>query len=211
IGLLDLQYLEGMNRWYSKLITINISYGILFLPLITGVFASIICRYEHQDGGWKQLLAMPVTRGQVYLSKYLVLITIILIMQLLYLCSFYLMGLISGITEPFPISIVWAATLGGWLATFPLVALQLGLSIVFKSFAAPFVVNVIFTLPSIMVVNSIRIGPYYPWSQPFLMMNVGGNDNSMFLVSLEQLLTTVGGSFILFFLAGYFYFKNKVI
>src|SRR5699024_9229133 len=123
IGLLDLQYLEGMNRWYSKLITINISYGILFLPLITGVFASIICRYEHQDGGWKQLLAMPVTRGQVYLSKYLVLITIILIMQLLYLCSFYLMGLISGITEPFPISIVWAACLGGCFATFLIISL----------------------------------------------------------------------------------------
>lgn len=40
----------------------NLTYALLFLPLITGVLASAICRYEHQAGGWKQLVSLPVTR-----------------------------------------------------------------------------------------------------------------------------------------------------
>lgn len=141
----------------------------------------MICRYEHREGGWKQLLALPVTRGKVFLSKYLLLLLLVFAMQLLYLISIYLVGIIEGITDPFPMDIVWKTIVGGWLATFPLIALQLWVSIAFKSFAAPFAINVIFTLPTVLVINSERFGPYYPWGQPFLMMNIGGSTGDVFL------------------------------
>lgn len=203
--------MEGINQWYEKLIMMNFAYAVLFLPLITGVLASVICRYEHQEGGWKQLLALPVTRGRVYLSKYLIVILLVLVMQLLYLGSVYLVGEVKGITDPFPMDIVWKSIAGGWLATFPLIALQLWGSLAFKSFAAPFAINVIFTIPTILILNSERFGPYYPWGQPFLMMNVGGNTEDVFFVPWEQVLTVVGGSFLLFFIGGYLYFQRKAI
>ncbi|RAK15652.1 hypothetical protein B0I26_11913 [Anoxybacillus vitaminiphilus] len=194
-----------INDWYKTLFLMNLTYALL------GVLAGLICRYEHQAGGWKQLLAMPVTRGRVFIAKYTLLMIIVLVIQLLYLGAIFIVGMVKGYTDPFPMVIVWKAILGGWIATFPLVALQLWMSIMWKSFAAPFTVNVVFTLPTILAVNSDRFGPYYPWAQPFSMMYVDGQTDSVFFVPWEQVLTVVGGSFVLFFLAGFLYFQRKSV
>jgi hypothetical protein len=201
----------AFSEWYMLLIGTNLTYALLFLPLISGVLASVICRYEHQAGSWKQLLALPVSRWKVFTAKYVVLILLMLVMQLLYLCSIYGAGMIKGFTDPFPIDIVWKSIFGGWVATLPLVSLQLGMSIFFRSFAAPFAVNVVFTLPSILAANSERFGPYYPWVQPFFMMNIGGGTDNVFFVPWDQLLIVVGGSFIVFFACSLWYFYRKPI
>lgn len=214
IGLnINMEFAEEMDgyHWYILVLSMNLAYSLLFLPLISGVFASVICRYEHQAGGWKQLLALPVTRWQVFVAKYIMIILIILVMQILYLGVIYTVGILQNVTEPFPMQIVQKSILGGWIATFPLVALQLWMSILFKSFAAPFAVNVIFTLPSILVVNSEKIAPFYPWVQPFSMMYIESETDDVFFIPWEQLLTVVGGSFVLFFVAGLFYFQRKAI
>mgnify|MGYP000935699025 CR=1 FL=1 len=200
-----------VNKWFITILSINLVYALLFLPLITGVLAGLICRYEHQAGGWKQLLALPVTRGKVFFAKYALLMLIVLFIQLLYLGVVYLIGMQKGYTEPFPIEIFWKSILGGWVATLPLVALQLWMSIMMKSFAAPFAVNVVFTIPSILAINSERFGPYYPWAQPFSMMYIGGKTGDVFFVPWEQLLIVVGGSFVLFLLGGYIYFQRKAV
>jgi len=202
--------LQG-QEWYLTILYMNLTYALLFLPLITGVLAGVICRYEHQSGGWKQLLALPVSRGKVFVIKYMLMLLLVLLIQLLYLGTIIAVGAINGISEPFPIEVVWKSILGGWVATFPLLALQLWMSILFKSFAAPFAVNVILTLPSILVINSERFGPYYPWAQPFSMMYIGGNEGDVFFIPWEQLLTVVGGSFVLFFLGGFLYFQRKAV
>src|SRR5690625_317038 len=212
IGLnVDFHVDVDVNEWFVSLLTMNFTYALLFLPLITGVLAGVICRYEHQAGGWKQLLALPTSRGNVFMAKYIVLIFLVLVIQFLYFGAVYIVGMMKGITDPFPIEIILKTILGGWIATFPLVALQLWMSILFKSFAAPFTVNVIFTLPSILAVNSERFGPYYPWAQPFSMMYIGGDTDDIFFVPWDQLVTVVGGSFILFFLGGYLYFQKIAI
>ena len=200
----------GVNEWFVTVLYMNLSYALLFLPFITGVFASTICRYEHQAGGWKQLLSLPVSRVNVFVVKFILLMLLVFMIQLLYLGAIYVVGMLKGYTDPFPMTIVWKSIFGGWIAAFPLVALQLWMSIVFKSFAAPLAVNVIFTLPSILAANSERFGPYYPWAQPFQMMYIG-NPNDVFVVPLDQLFIVVGGSFLLFFFGGLFYFQRKMI
>lgn len=200
-----------VNAWYQILLYMNLTYALLLLPLISGVLATLICRYEHQAGGWKQLLALPVTRGQVFVAKYIVLTLLILIIQLLYLCAIFAVGSIRGFSDPFPLGIVWKSILGGWVATLPLVAFQLWMSILFSSFAAPFAINVIFTLPSILAINSEHFGPYYLWAQPFSMMYISGNMNDVFFIPWQQLIMVVGGGFILLFFGGYFYFQQKSV
>lgn len=150
-------------------------------------------------------------RKSFFLSKYVLLVLLVLFIQILYLGAIYVVGLMKGYTDPFPLTIVWKSIIGGWVATMPLVALQLWLSMLFKSFAAPFAINVIFTLPTLLVVNSERFGPYYPWAQPFSMMYVGGNTDDVFFIPWDQLLIVVGGSFLVFFLCGYIYFQRKPV
>ncbi|WP_026583825.1 ABC transporter permease [Bacillus sp. J33] len=208
----DTSETAGMvNEWYTILIYMNFPYAVLFLPLITGVLASLVCRYEHQAGGWKQLLALPVTRGKVFAAKYVLILLLVMLIQLFYLAAVYGAGMYKGAADPFPLEIIWKSILGGWVATFPLVALQLWMSVWFKSFAAPFAVNVIFTLPSILAMNSERVGPYYPWAQPFAMMYPETATEDIFFIPWEQLLTVIGGFFVLFYLGGYLYFQRKAV
>ncbi|MTD38705.1 ABC transporter permease subunit [Erwinia sp. CPCC 100877] len=211
IGVTSNLDITAVNKWFTKLITINLSYGLLLLPLLTGVFAAFICRYEHAAGGWKQLFTLPVTRTNIYFAKLIVLACLLLISQLLYLVGIFIVGKLLRYTEPFPIEIIWKAMFGGWLASLPLITLQLGLSMFFKSFVMPFALNVMCTLPAILIVNSERFGPYYPWNQPFLMMNIGGDQNTTFFIPWQQLILVVGGSFLLFFLASCVYINKKEI
>ncbi|MGG3821878.1 ABC transporter permease [Geobacillus thermodenitrificans] len=202
--------LEKRFLWEFLIAFTTLLYALRFLPLTTGILAGLICRYEHQNGGWKQLLALPVTRSWVFLAKYTILMLITLTMQLLYLLAIWTSGVLKGAEEPFPMMLLWKSIFGGWIATLPLLALQLWMSMLFKSFAAPFAVNVVFTLPAILAVNSEKFGPLYPWAQPFLMMYVSGDaENDIFFVPWEQVLTVVGGSFLIFFFGGLLYFRRK--
>jgi lantibiotic transport system permease protein len=201
---------EKTFLWEFLIMFTTLLYALYFLPLATGILAGLICRYEHQSGGWKQLLAMPVTRNRVFLAKYTILVLIVFAIQLLYLLAIWTSGVLKDAEGPFPMMLLWKSIFGGWIATFPLLALQLWMSMLFKSFAAPFAVNVIFTLPAILAVNSEKFGPLYPWAQPFLMMYVSGDaKNDTFFVPWEQVLTVAGGSFLIFFFGGLLYFRRK--
>ena len=180
------------------------------MPLLTGIFSAFVCRYEHQGGGWKQLLALPVSRAQVFLGKGFLVILFLAITQLLFFISFYSIGLIKGFSSSFPTEIVWRGILGGWLACLPLAALQLWISSAWASFAAPLALNVILTLPNILVANSAKYGPWYPWAQPFLIMIPKEGDIGSLYVSTETLLYVILGSFIIFLFVVLLIFKKKL-
>ena len=110
---------DSVNEWMVTLLSMNLVYALLFLPLITGVLATLICRYEHQAGGWKQLLALPVTRGNVSFAKYTLIMLLVFVVQILYLVAIFVVGTIKGFTDPFPMTIIWKSIFGGWVETSP--------------------------------------------------------------------------------------------
>ncbi|KMK75493.1 ABC transporter permease [Alkalihalobacillus pseudalcaliphilus] len=198
------------NEWYITLTYMSLSYSLLFYPLLIGVMASFLCRYEHQEGGWKQLLTLPINRTHIYLSKFTLLFLVIGSMQLLFIGTWVLVGVMKGMADPLPIVVMVQVFFGGWIAALPIAALMLWLSSMWSSFAAPLTVNVIFTLPSIMIANSETIAPYYPWVQPFFLMLPEGLGWE-FTVSFLPFLIAIFGFFIVFFLGGFVYLKNKEV
>lgn len=203
---------DNPYKWEMTLGTMAFIHALLFLPLLTGVFSAFVCRFEHNGGGWKQLLAMPVSRGNVYVAKFIIVLGLLALTQLLFLIGLLFVGKLHGFAGEVPWKMVLTSIVGGWLACMPLAALQLFVSTAWSSFAAPLAINVIFTLPNILVVNSAKFGPYYPWGQPFLLMLPSSEDSFGALnVPLETLLIVILGSFILFFLSGFTYFQRKEI
>jgi len=181
----------GYSAWLGPAVMAALGYGLMFLPIATALLAGIACRHEHQAGGWRQLALLPVPRGRVYAAKFIVLALAALAMQGAYLAALYAAGKASGITDPFPWILVWKSALGGWAASLPLIALQLWLAVMWRSFAAPFAVNVIFTLPTILAVNSSRVGPYCPWAQSFNLMYPVVEPGDVFVVPPGQALAVV--------------------
>ncbi|SDX28977.1 hypothetical protein SAMN05444487_11384 [Marininema mesophilum] len=161
---------EGANDWlWFFSLTVH-KYTMFFYPLIVGVFAAFVCRYEHLANGWKQIFCLPVSRFQIYSSKFLLVSLLTLLTQLCLLSGFLIVGTIYGLNDPLPWSILITKVIKGWLASLPLMALMLGCSLLWKNFATPLTLNVVFILPSMIMTGSGLLGSWYPWSQPFLAM-----------------------------------------
>jgi hypothetical protein len=212
IGLgLNMDDVRG-RPWDYLFVMTAAMHALLLLPLLTGVFAAFICRYEHAGGGWKQLLALPVSRTTLYLAKFLLVAALLAVTQLLFLAALLVAGYTKGITEALPWDIVLRGIFGGWIATLPLAALQLFVSVMWSSFAAPLAVNVVLTIPNMLIINSSKYGPYYPWAQPALSMIPNDHANyGAFNVSFETLIFVILVSFLVFFISGLTYFRRKEI
>nr|WP_240627252.1 ABC transporter permease [Thermoflavimicrobium daqui] len=116
--------------------------------------------------GWKQILALPVKRSTIFLSKLFMVILLLAGTQTLLLIFFLLLGSLFQIPSPLPFLEILVFTGKGLYATFPLAAIQLIISIYYRSFGVPLAINIAFTLPVLTV-----YGQYYPWAQPALAMS----------------------------------------
>ncbi|MBA4495405.1 ABC transporter permease [Paenactinomyces guangxiensis] len=179
---------EGLTpwQWYFS-ISIH-KYSLFFLPIVTGIFAALLCRFEHLSGGWKRLFTFPVPRSFIYLSKWIVLILLLLLTQIVFLAGFITIGTFKGLEGLIPWDLFVKSLLSGLAAAFPLGTLLLGVSLFWKSFATPFVLNMLFTVPSIIATGSPRLGIWYPWAQPFLAMMP---ENHQWAASVDPLVLTV--------------------
>ena len=212
LGSLDFSLPES-ERWRELLVNSAMGQGLFFLPLFTGIFAASVCRSEHLDGGWKQLLALPVGRSAVYLAKLTLALGLIAAMQLLFLAAYLGAGALRGLPlAAVPWSTLLASTAGGLLGALPIAALQLAVSVGWSSFAGPLAVNVVFTIPNILVVNSKDVSPWYPWAQPFLAMmpRAGGSEEFAALqLGLSTVLVVIVGGSCLLLAGGLAYFRRK--
>lgn len=202
----------GPVAWPMLIASMVMLHGMLILPIITGVLSASICRYEHNGGGWKQLLAMPVSRASVYFAKLTIVAGLLAFCQLLMLGAFLITGAFHGILGDIPWGTLAISLIGGWIACLPLATLQLGVSLGWASFAAPLAVNVSLTIPNMLIVNSPTYAPFYPWAQPLLaMMPTGQKEFGAFNLALESQMITVLGSLIVFMIIGLVHFQRKEI
>lgn len=154
------------------------------------------------------MLALPVSRSSLYLAKFAHVALLLGLTQVLFLLGAIAIGLLKGYAAPIPWTEFLRAFSNGWLATLPVAALQLFVSVSWSSFAAPLAINVMLTLPNVLIVNSEKYGPWYPWVQPVLAMN-GVEKYGAFNVSVGTLLFVIVGGFLLFLISGLIYFNRK--
>ncbi|WP_169713732.1 ABC transporter permease [Paludifilum halophilum] len=200
---------SGMDDWTSMFAMTVQQYGWLFFPIIVGVFAALVCRYEHVNGGWKHLLALPVSRTHVYLAKGLMVAFCIALCQLALLLFFVAAGQVKGLDGDIPWGMFLQSVSAGWVAALPLAALQLWVSFVWRSFGVPLAINVIFTLPSIFALNSETFAPYYPWAQPVQAMIPA--ENGMFQIRTETLTFVIISGFLLAAVGGWQHFLRREV
>lgn len=200
------------EKWaYAYTLSI-MTYGMLFLPIIIGVLAAFVCRFEHLNGGWKQMLALPVSRTSLYFCKFIVVALLLALVQMLVLAAFLCaMSWRGAIGEPTPWTLLVKSTVSGWVATLPLAALQMWVSVLWRNFGVPLAMNVVLTLPAILAANSETFGPFYPWAQPLLAMLPQEGGTSLFNVSLETLFIVIIGGFLVALVGGWQTFVRRDI
>ncbi|WP_254434311.1 ABC transporter permease [Halobacillus sp. Marseille-Q1614] len=200
---------EGQAGWALLLAMMSAAHSLLILPLMISVFSGFVCRYEHQSGGWRRLFSMPVARQEIYLAKFIIVFGLVALNQLMFSIVYIAAGYFQGVGGSVPTEILLKCLLGGLIAAMPLIALTLWFSAMWSSFAAPFTLNVILTLPNMLVANSDTFRPWYPWVQPFVMMQA--EEEGFFSVPVESLLVAVGVGFILFYIGGSLSIQKKAV
>ncbi|WNQ11304.1 ABC transporter permease [Paenibacillus aurantius] len=146
----------------------NLMVPTLFIGI--AIIASMAAGIEHQTNAWKQTLALPVTRGQVFTAKFLLSAVLLLVSSVLTALGTVLLGRILGFVSPVPYGDIAIAAFYPYLAVMPFLALQTWLSVIMANQALPLTAGI---LGMIFSMFSYRFEDWIPWKWP-LLINAAG-------------------------------------
>lgn len=157
---------------------------VIFVPLAlmlgATILSSMIAGIEHEQGSWKQLLALPISRTAVYLAKFLLACVLLIISSLLLTAGVVALGLVLGFDAK---EIPWSQALKLGLmplaGALPVLSIELWFTLVSKNQALPVTFGIILAITGMF---SLTISPHFPlaWAQmawssptPYLYAGMG--------------------------------------
>ncbi|WP_339295608.1 ABC transporter permease [Paenibacillus sp. FSL W7-1279] len=173
MGAMQLQSLRDFfpPSWSTLYIhSVNL-HSMFFYPLYSGIVASLLCLYEHKDGGWKITMSLPVPRYKVFYSKYIWLVGILALVQIVFLLGYLGTGYLVKAPDRIPWETLLYSVIGGWIGVLPLAALQLMVSIRVRNFGASLAMSVGYVVPNIVLTGfHSAIGAWLPITIPYYVM-----------------------------------------
>lgn len=146
-----------------------IMYPTLLLPLVITILIALMARIEHSQNGWKQLLALPVSRTQVYSAKLIMACIVVLINLSVLSISTLVGGMVIGVEGEPPYALLISRGVLAFIAVLPVVAIQFVLSFRFSHVGIPLALGTGLAVPTIFVANSERFWMYDPWTYPVMV------------------------------------------
>lgn len=124
------------NEWYSLWSQVSLFYGEFFFPILIAISCAYIWRLEHFDKNWNMIMTAPVSVASIFLSKLLIVGVLLFFVQGSFFLFYFFGGKLIGLTFMLPRELFgWFVR--GWIAGLTISALQLALSMRFRSFAIP--------------------------------------------------------------------------
>jgi hypothetical protein len=204
----------GVNPWIFVTRNAVTVYSILFLPLFIAIITFYINYNEHRGNSWRQIYALPISKGTVYFSKLFCSVVILCISMLLfYALNYFSMIVLKGIHPQIPFDkfnfdpIISITFLKITFASMGVLAIQFLISIQSGNFIYSLGFGLIATFAGAFLVQWEKIF-YYPYSYPFqaaIDLTKGNYSivNQNFFFSL--------GVFVLFSAAGfYIHLKTRI-
>lgn len=153
IGVVSLQMVNyGLRKeWFLSQGTYSWDYYVLnvaaFTPfaLILGIviLTSFISSIENETNAWKQMLAQPVTRWAVYLSKFTTILLLLMVSSSLLVIFSLSFGLFLDLQHNIPFVDIIRYSYYPLFAALPVLGLQLWMSTVIQNQGLPITVGVI--------------------------------------------------------------------
>lgn len=135
---------------------------ILGIAILTSFMASI----ENETNAWKQLIALPVSKFTVYLSKFTVLTILLFVSSSLLIVFTLAHGLFLDLGENIPYMELVKSSYYPFLASLPVLALQLWIATVSQNQAIPITVGV---FGVIFAFSAYKLPDWMIWKWPSLM------------------------------------------
>ena len=120
------------SMWSFLLYDNSLLFGLGF-PLAVTLAASVIANIEHQANGWKQTLSIPVSRGKIYLSKFIWLTISLFLSTTIFLIGMVFLGKALGFEGVIPWGLLIGDCYGMLITVLPIMAFQFWLSMTIKN------------------------------------------------------------------------------
>lgn len=170
---LRLDYMKSIyaGHLWEGLLEQTMQFVPMTLLLGSTLICSLIAGIEHQTGAWKQLLALPVSRISVFVSKLLLALMLLSVSCLLLPVFMAALGLLLGFPAvELPVIDLLRTGFPSFAAALPFTALQLWLSLVSRNQSLAVSVGVITAIMSPFLTSLPEWVPtnwvYYAWSEP---------------------------------------------
>ncbi len=179
------------SEWFSLWTQETLFYSNFFFAPLIAIYCSYLWRMENQNKNRHMLLTQPVPVRNVFLGKFVTILKITFFTQFWVFLLFLISGKLVALPG-LPPAQTFIYTLRGLLGGAVIAALQLLISMVIRSFAAPIAIAVVGSISGLIAANS-DYGLYYPYSLMMLGMNANKSDDML------------SGSSLPFFLSCLFY------
>lgn len=156
---------QSDDYWNYYLMNVN-AFTPLAVVLGIAILTSFITNIENEKSAWKMLLALPVSKMAVYLSKFTVLFIIFLISSCLLSIFTLAFGMYLDLGRDIPYQDVLSYSFYPLFAAIPILALQLWIATVSQNQAIPITTGIIGT---ILTYSAYVLPDWLIWKWPSLM------------------------------------------
>lgn len=168
-----LQNLELLtDGWYSLWTQHTLFYSMLFFPAMVGAYAAYLWRLEHLGHNWNLIMAMPVRPLDLFAAKFVVVAKLALLTHGYVFALFVVCGKLFAHLPGFPPSVLPLYLLRGALGALAVIAAQLVLAMVIRSFAVPIFLALLGSISG-MLAGSKGLSLFWP----YCLMQMGMNAN----------------------------------
>jgi len=160
---------QSADEWGYYLLNV-VNFTPLALVLGIAILTSLMASVEDETNAWKQLIALPVSKWSIYLSKFTVLACLLLVSSFLLMVFTFLYGIFLDLSRPIPYFDLLKYSFYPYFAALPVLALQLWIAMVSKNQGIPIttgVIGVIFTYSAFVLPD------WMIWKWPSLMNDWG--------------------------------------
>jgi hypothetical protein len=182
---------EYTNAWEAMFIQSVLLFGYYLLPFSMLVVCVMIANIETKNNGILKMLALPVSREKLALTKFFVLLSFLAIELLIFFGAFIIAGIVStqimNIKESIPIFYLLRWILKLFVTMIPAIASMWAITVLFEKLFISIVLNLLFIIIGILVANTPLwlIYPYcysgYVVSDALHTVTVVGGESSIAL------------------------------
>ncbi|VYT71313.1 ABC transporter permease subunit [Clostridium tertium] len=168
----------------------SIAFITLFLPLYIIYIACTVTKVENESNGWKGLMLLPIKKSNIYISKYKVMLLLLIITSLSYMLSVNISGFILDRNFNFLLESVFYS-IQTLIATLPIITLLFIIGRRFISIIPVITTGVVMLITNIFIAQS-KFWIYAPWT--YSMMVSGGAISEVeryIVLSISIILTAV--------------------
>ena len=158
--------------WESDLRGSLTIWALFLMPLLITLETALLCGLEHGARQWKQILALPLPRYAIYLSKFLMVQGLILLSTLVACLFIVLSGWILILWHPSlaaagapPVGSIVGRALQCWLAAGLILSANLWVALRWPSFTVALGAGITGTFFAVFAASAEAL-KYYPWLLP---------------------------------------------